>query len=90
MLSGLERKTSRPSTRERHEECLQAAKNEGGMGHYQVRPYEPWYRYVTLAMLALAFLTATRAALAKPLPATTTPRSQSAAGILEREWDIIS
>ena len=34
------------------------------MDHYQVRRYEPWYRYVTLAMLALAFLAATRAALA--------------------------
>ena len=46
------------------EECFQAAKNEAGMDHYQVRRYEPWYRYVTLAMLALAFLAATRAALA--------------------------
>jgi hypothetical protein len=34
------------------------------MDHYQVRRYEAWYRYVTLAMLALAFLAVTRAALA--------------------------
>jgi len=34
------------------------------MDHYQVRRYESWYRYVTLAMLALAFLAVTRAALA--------------------------
>ena len=46
------------------EECFQAAKNEAGMDHYQVRRYESWYRSVTLAMLALAFLTVTRAALA--------------------------
>jgi SRSO17 transposase len=46
------------------EECFQAAKNEAGMDHYQVRLYTAWYRYVTLAMLALAFLTVTRAALA--------------------------
>jgi SRSO17 transposase len=46
------------------EECFQAAKNETGMDHYQVRLYESWYRYVTLAMLALAFLTVTRASLA--------------------------
>ena len=46
------------------EECSRAAKNETGMDHYQVRLYESWYRYVTLAMLALAFLTVTRAALA--------------------------
>jgi SRSO17 transposase len=46
------------------EECFQAAKNEAGMDHYQVRRYESWYRCVTLAMPALAFLTVTRAALA--------------------------
>jgi SRSO17 transposase len=45
------------------EECFQAAKNEAGMDHYQVRRYKSWYRYVTLAMLALAFLAAIRAAL---------------------------
>ena len=46
------------------EECFQAAKNETGLDHYQVRRYESWYRYVTLAMLALAFLAVTRTALA--------------------------
>jgi SRSO17 transposase len=46
------------------EECFQAAKNETGLDHYQVRLYKAWYRYVTLAMLALAFLAVTRAALA--------------------------
>jgi SRSO17 transposase len=46
------------------EECFQAAKNETGLDHYQVRRYESWYRYVTLSMLALAFLAVTRAALA--------------------------
>lgn len=46
------------------EECFQAAKNEAGMDHYQVRLYRAWYRYVTLAMLALAWLAVTRARLA--------------------------
>jgi SRSO17 transposase len=46
------------------EERFQAAKNETGMDHYQVRRYESWYRYITLAMLALAFLAVTRAVLA--------------------------
>ncbi len=46
------------------EECFQAAKNETGLDHYQVRLYPAWYRYITLAMLALAFLAATRARLA--------------------------
>jgi SRSO17 transposase len=30
-------------------ECSQAAKNEAGMDHYQVRRYESWCRYRTLA-----------------------------------------
>ena len=38
------------------EECFQAAKNETGLDHYQVRRYDAWYRHVTLSMLALAFL----------------------------------
>ena len=48
------------------EECFQAGKNEAGLDHYQVRLYKAWYRYVTLAMLALAWLAVTRAALADP------------------------
>jgi SRSO17 transposase len=38
------------------EECFQAAKNETGLDQYEVRGYPGWYRYVTLAMLAHAFL----------------------------------
>lgn len=43
------------------EECFQAGKNEAALDHYQVRLYRAWYRYSTLAMLALAFLAVTRA-----------------------------
>jgi SRSO17 transposase len=43
------------------EECFQTAKNETALDHYQVRQYPAWYRYITLAMLALAFLAVTRA-----------------------------
>jgi SRSO17 transposase len=42
------------------EECFQAAKNETGLDHYQVRRYGAWYRHATLSMLALAFLAVTR------------------------------
>jgi SRSO17 transposase len=42
------------------EECFQAAKNETGLDHYQVRRYDAWYRHATLSMLALAFLAVTR------------------------------
>ncbi|MGA5871949.1 IS701 family transposase [Streptomyces cinereoruber] len=40
------------------EECFQAAKNECGLDEYEVRRYVGWYRHITLAMLAHAFLTA--------------------------------
>jgi len=43
------------------EETFQTAKNEVGLDHYQVRRYPSWYRHITLAMLAHAFLTITRA-----------------------------
>ena len=43
------------------EECFQAAKNETGLDHYQVRRYGAWYRHAALSMLALAFLTVTAA-----------------------------
>jgi SRSO17 transposase len=38
------------------EECFQAAKNECGLDQNEVRRYPGWYRHVTLAMLADAFL----------------------------------
>lgn len=41
------------------EECFQAAKNECGLDQYEVRRYVGWYRHVTLAMLAHAFLAVT-------------------------------
>ncbi|GAA3289214.1 hypothetical protein GCM10020295_00610 [Streptomyces cinereospinus] len=50
------------------EECFQAAKGQVGLDHYQVRHWTSWHRHITLAMLALAFLTAV-AASAAPQPA---------------------
>ena len=43
------------------EECFQTAKNEAGLDHYQVRSWRAWYAHITLAMLAAAYLSATRA-----------------------------
>jgi SRSO17 transposase len=43
------------------EESFQAAKDQVGLDHYQVRRYDAWYRHVTLAMVALGFLAAVRA-----------------------------
>jgi SRSO17 transposase len=43
------------------EECLEAAKGEVGLDQYEVRHWLPWYRHVTLALLAHAYLAVTRA-----------------------------
>jgi SRSO17 transposase len=55
------------------EDCFGEAKNEAGLDHYQVRRYRAWYRHVTLAMLAHAFLAVTahaaRPAAPEPAPA---------------------
>jgi SRSO17 transposase len=48
------------------EEGFQQAKGEVGLDHYQVRQHPAWYRHVTLAMVALAFLAVTRAQLTDP------------------------
>ncbi|OAH12443.1 IS701 family transposase [Streptomyces jeddahensis] len=51
------------------EECFQAAKSQVGLDHYQVRHWTSWHRHITLAMLALAFLTALAADAARERPA---------------------
>jgi SRSO17 transposase len=43
------------------EECFQAAKDQVGLDHDQVRRYDAWYRHVTLVLVAQAFLAAVRA-----------------------------
>ncbi|GAA2957088.1 hypothetical protein GCM10020227_25270 [Streptomyces flavovirens] len=50
------------------EECFQAAKNETGLDHYQVRGYTAWYRHITPSMAALAFLTILRAEAKRGIP----------------------
>ena len=55
------------------EETSQTGKGQVGLDQYQVRRYDAWHRHITLAMLAHAFLTVTRAASAKggtPRPAS--------------------
>jgi SRSO17 transposase len=56
------------------EECIQQAKGEAGLDHYQVRSWRAWYAHITLSMLALAWLSASRAQVIKgePAPATRT------------------
>jgi SRSO17 transposase len=59
------------------EECFQTAKTETGLDHYQVRRYGAWYRHITLAMLAHAYLAVT-AATAPKARAAASSRSRSA------------
>ncbi len=42
------------------EECFEEAKGEVGLDQYEVRRWDGWYRHITLAMLAHAYLTAIR------------------------------
>src|SRR4029450_607378 len=48
------------------EEGFEQAKGEVGLDHYQVRRWPGWYRHVTLALLAHAFLAVTRAQASGP------------------------
>lgn len=42
------------------EESIQCAKGEVGLDHYEVRSFSGWYRHITLAMWAQAFLSVIR------------------------------
>jgi SRSO17 transposase len=42
------------------EQCLQEGKGEVGLDQYEVRSWHGWYRHITLAMFAHAFLTVLR------------------------------
>jgi SRSO17 transposase len=44
------------------EVAFEEAKGEVGMDHYEVRKWDAWYRYITLCLLAHAFLAVTRLA----------------------------
>jgi SRSO17 transposase len=55
------------------EECFQAAKNECGLDQYEVRRYIGWYRHITLAMFAHAYLAVMAADTAAKGAAETLP-----------------
>lgn len=48
------------------EECFEAAKGEVGLDQYEVRSWHGWYRHITLAMIAHAYLAALCADAAPP------------------------
>jgi SRSO17 transposase len=51
------------------EECFEVAKQEVGLANCEIRSRHGWYRHIILAMLALAFLAATRVKLKAAAPA---------------------
>ena len=57
----LQRLVQVAGTRWAVEESLETAKGEVGLDQYEVRKWPGWYRHITLALLAHAFLTVTRA-----------------------------
>jgi SRSO17 transposase len=73
-------------TRWTSEQLFEAAKGEVGLDHYEVRSWTGWYRHITLAMWALALLTALRAgaiaveALKKSLPS---PQAKSSLAVFK-------
>lgn len=48
------------------EESFASAKGEVGLDQYEVRSWDGWYRHITLAMMAHAYLTVLRARAAAP------------------------
>ena len=66
------------------EECFQTAKTEIGLDQYQVRRYDAWYRHITLAMLAHAYLAVTAANT--PAGGTRTALSASPSARSDVSW----
>jgi SRSO17 transposase len=51
------------SSRYTIEQGLEEAKDDVGLDHYEVRTWPSWHRYITLSMMALAWLASARAML---------------------------
>jgi SRSO17 transposase len=52
------------------EESFETAKGEVGLDQYEVRSWQGWYRHITLALFAHAYLTVLRAQAVAPEPMT--------------------
>ena len=90
---GLEEVARVAGSRWQIEAAFEGAKQEVGLDEYEVRKWASWYRYMTLAMLAYAFLSVVRSRLAEatppgvaepPLPAEV-PSSAPRGGRLSKE-----
>lgn len=57
---GLDQLAQVAAARATIEQCLEMAKGETGLDQYEVRYWHSWYRHITLAMMAQAWLVAVR------------------------------
>jgi len=57
------------------EECFETAKGDCGLDEYEVRSWTGWHRHVTLALWALAVVSAVRSQAARPRVRRSTPRA---------------
>jgi SRSO17 transposase len=64
------------------EESIQTAKGELGLDHYEVRSWTGWYRHMTLAMWAQAFLSVIREETGAEVVPKKGPRNQGGTGSL--------
>ena len=65
-----------PGARWRVEDAIKLAKSACGLADYEVRSYHGWYRHITLAMLAAAFLAVQDARAAREREPAATPPAQ--------------
>ena len=72
------------------EECFEVAKQEFGLADYEIRSWHGWYRHVTLAMLALAFLAGMRVKLNAAAPRKRGRRSPDLWSTSARARSVIS
>jgi SRSO17 transposase len=69
-----------PGARWRVEEAIKLGKSAAGMADYEVRSYHGWYRHITLAQLAAAFLAVQAALQRTETPADTGDRPAERGG----------
>lgn len=65
-----------PGARWRVEDAIRLAKSACGLADYKLRSYPGWYRHITLAMLAAAFLAVQGARAAREREPAATPPAQ--------------
>ncbi len=65
-------------TRWQVEQAFERAKGEVGLDEYEVRTWVGWYRHITLAMFALAYLTVVRLHAQQAQKRGNSPRKKAA------------